>query len=288
MTDLFGISPSAPLMDHRAPSPTGDDRSEQLFERVPPPTQPVFPLCKQLRATETDRGEFFLHCISVYRELENHSSQIYLRNKLKKVDKRHKNYTEEQESKFTLQQLVPTHEWNQHDNRWDKLTGKGVVTEEDWCVKVEELEQFVLWTQKRTRKTHDEKLRLLKKFHIKEKVAQSLHVPIEIQVLDVLQQTLPFRMELQYRLGKYKLDAFIPRLRLAIQVDEHGHQGSNYSKAEEKEYDEAIRDANIVCLRFNPHAQCAADKPGLELVKQVWTRTLSPDFTAFRDKLQLV
>ena len=93
------------------------------------------------------------------------------------------------------------------------------------------------------------------------------------------------KIEYQYRVGKYRLDAFIPRLHLAIQIDEHGHRG--YDPAEEKEYDEVIRDHNIVCIRFNPDQKYAVPAQ-YELIRLVWERTLSPDFSSFREKLKLV
>jgi very-short-patch-repair endonuclease len=114
---------------------------------------------------------------------------------------------------------------------------------------------------------------------------KAIKVPIENEVLDVLHQCIPFKMELQYRIGKYRLDAFIPRLMLGIQIDEGGHQ--NYNVEEEKEYDEVVRDHNIVCIRFNPDAKYL-NPPGMELVRLVWERTLSPDFMTFREKFKLV
>jgi len=233
---------------------------------------PVFPLCQSAIQAVVEKDGFYINTLSIYKELENHSSQIYLRKKMGTIHAAH--------AAFKLRKLCLNLEWNSTDTKWEEI----VPTEWEWCVSHRDLEAFLKWAQARTRKPLSEKIRLFKKFNIVLS-EEDIKVPIENEVLDVLQQCIPFQMELQYRVGKYRLDAFIPRLRIAIQIDEHGHK--NYDSQEEKVYDEVIRDNNIVCLRFNPHGQYTST-PALELVRQVWEKTMSPDFVTFREKNKLV
>jgi hypothetical protein len=76
-----------------------------------------------------------------------------------------------------------------------------------------------------------------------------------------------------------KVDAFFPRMRLAVQIDDQGHTG--YDQVNEKEIDPVLRDHNIVCLRFNPDCSSVIDASS-ELTRLVWERSLSTDFTASR------
>ncbi len=213
----------------------------------------------------------WLSGLSLFRELGNHSAQIYLYKRLEKSAV---------SQGFQLQKM--THEWNPESKKWWPLQEQ---SEAVWAVPTQKLEQFATWALARSRKTKDEKVRLLSKLGIAIPDETVLKGPVENELLGVLSQCLPFKIEYQYRVGKYRLDAFIPRLHLAIQIDEHGHRG--YDASEEKEYDEVIRDHNIVCIRFNPHQKYSVS-PQFELIRLVWERTLSPDFSAFREKLKLV
>jgi very-short-patch-repair endonuclease len=235
---------------------------------------PRYPLCKTLYGLKWV-DSFYLTCISVFRELGNHTSQMYLRKRLSK--------SKETGLNITLHQLIPNLAWSNEDEEWRVQE----FTEGDFCVAVKDLEEFIQWAQLRTRKPLIEKQRMFRKFNIElsEDKVKDIKVPIENEVLDFLQRCLPFKMEYQYRVGKYKLDAFIPRLRIGIQIDEHGHQ--NYVADEEKEYNEVVRDNNIVCIRFNPHEKYMDENPAMELVRRVWERTLSPDFSTFREKYKL-
>jgi hypothetical protein len=47
-----------------------------------------------------------------------------------------------------------------------------------------------------------------------------------------------------------------------------------------------MRDHGMVCVRFNPHQPNIKDA-GLALVNNVWKRSISPDFSAFREKHRL-
>jgi len=140
---------------------------------------------------------------------------------------------------------------------------------------------------------------LISRFNIilSEQELKQMKIPIECSVLDIFTMSCPYPVELQYRVGKYRLDAFIPRLNLAIQVDEETHRW--YDQKEEKEYDAVLRDHNIVSIRYRPELHTTPPfsvgnviegelyeqhkhlNAALRLVAMVWTRTLSPDFRRF-------
>jgi very-short-patch-repair endonuclease len=101
-------------------------------------------------------------------------------------------------------------------------------------------------------------------------------IDIEHQCLHGLLYSCPFTIQCNYRLGNYKIDAYIPDLRLAIEIDEHNHKG--YNADHEKTREREIRNASIVLLRFNPHQH---KNPSETLVAEVWKKTLSPEMKAF-------
>ena len=234
-------------------------------------TWPLFPECSySLTGLVDEKNAVWLTCLPLFRQLGNNSSQIYLRKRVSK-DK----------EELKAQSYKPTHVWNASLQVWEIS-----VLEDDLCIPYDSLKEFLLWALKRSRKTKEEKLEILKRFNVDSAIVDEalLTGPIENELLSILRQCLPLQIEFQYRVGKYRLDAFVPRLRLGIQIDENGHSG--YNQEEEKEMNEVIRDSNIVCIRFNPDQKYAVP-PGYELVKQVWERTLSPDFVSFREKNKL-
>jgi len=154
------------------------------------------------------------------------------------------------------------------------------------CVAIDKIQSALDTILKRKRKNRMEKADLYAKFNIvlTSDEVEALPAPVENQLLFMLQQAMPYKMEYQYRVGKYRLDAFIPRLRIAIQIDEDGH--ASYPVEEEQEYNEVMRDSNIVCIRFSVPRAALNGPDGadahLRLIKAVWERAISPDFIAFR------
>ena len=62
-----------------------------------------------------------------------------------------------------------------------------------------------------------------------------LTVAKEIEFLDLLEETLvPFNIsgERQYKVDNYKIDYYIPSLKVAIEYDENGHKDYSYDKQE--------------------------------------------------------
>jgi len=299
MGDLFVLKRKYPKLDLKNPETSMVETKNKDTESsgqtncnylgvVTPSTKPVsalgfhfpaYPLCQELfgvfhrkisdNGSADDETKTYLTCLSIYKEMDNRASQIYLINRLKQK----RGLTVE------LHSFVPNAVWN--SQTWESL--ELGPAEPEFCVDIKDLPKFVEWAQQRTRKTQSEKERNLKKFNIPVNSVE-VKVPIENELLDVLQQVMPYKMEFQYRIGKYKVDAFIPRLRIAIEIDENNHK--NYNVNEQKEYEEVLRDSNIILIRFNPHEKYNEKVP-FALVKKVWERSIAPDFSAFKDKLKL-
>jgi len=129
----------------------------------------------------------------------------------------------------------------------------------------------------RKRKHFEYKKELIQKLGLLSKI--NPRIDIEHECLGMLVHSCPFTVYTNYRLGKYKIDAYLPDLRLAIEVDEYGHTG--YDIQQEKTREREIRNANMVLLRFNPHDPRWSSEGAANLIKEVWKKTLSPEMRAF-------
>lgn len=259
--------------DEKIASITQEVSQNDLLSRKPASALgfhfPMYPLCQELFGVYECDSKTYLTCMSIFKEMDNRASTIYLINRLKK----------KKGLSVELHSLIPNAVWN--SETWEVYESDS--EDPEYCVALTDFPKFVEWAQQRTRKTQAEKERNLKKFHIPFDAVET-KVPIENEMLDVLQQVLPYKLEFQYRIGKYKVDAFIPRLRIAVEIDEQNHKGYNLN--EQKEYEEVLRDANIILIRFNPHEKYNEKVP-YALVKKVWERSIAPDFTTFKDKMKL-
>ncbi len=228
----------------------------------------LFPIYKQsfsfpdvFRMRAQLNGSWSFSLVDVYIVLENTSGLAHISLFAKK---------------HSLIKQVPNREWNQVNKRWEIVT----YSEPIFMIHESKLQDLCLLIVNKTRKTIAQKADVCRKLNVCIPTTD-LKAPIECSVLDTFTQACPFKVELQYRLGKYKLDAFIPRLKIAIQIDENNHSG--YSVEEEKDYDTVIRDHHIVCIRFVPDVT-HPNESALKLVNMVWQRTLSPDFIDFKLK----
>jgi hypothetical protein len=231
---------------------------------------PVYPLIRKLNAHIDTSGDIWFSCVDIYKELQSTVSKQYIQHCGKKYD-----HTKKKQINL---------EWNYSNSTWEQHVSTKV--NEVLMVKEEYLKEFVKSVVNKARKTKSQKLDLLKKFNIiltcDEK--KDIKIPIECSVLDIFIKACPFTVETQYRIGKYRLDAYISRLKIAIQIDENGHK--HYDKDEEKVYNTVMRDHNIVCIRFIPDEKEPVES-GLKLVNIIWERTLSPDFNTFSAQYKL-
>jgi hypothetical protein len=212
-------------------------------------------------------GVYFMSCFHIYKELENSAGKNFIISKCKKL---------KQSKSFKSPDFI----WNNHTLQWDKFNVNDFKQMSNLpYIPVEDVHHFILPIVNRARKTKTKKEMLLTKFNL-QNLIKDIKVPIECSLLDDFSKVCPYPIELQYRIEKYKIDAYIPRLKIAIEIDENGH--SSYNPNEEKEYETLLRDMHIICIRFDPTTQTIFD-----LIKLVWTRTLSPDYKSFviRDNL---
>ena len=230
---------------------------------------PVFQQITKLRI-KWHNNEMWLCCIDVFREMGNSSSRQHVLSLCKGYE-------------LNLHNQQVTHEWNSIDKRWEAVNPSG---SEVGMIHHLDLKPCLLRLSKRSRKTKIEKISLLTKFNITltDVELRQLRVPIECSVLELFISACPFSLETQYRLGRYKLDAYIPRLKIAIEIDEDGHK--SYQPEEEKNYDMYLRDLGIVCIRFIPDENNPVVS-ATQLINRVWSRTISPDFGAFSQKYAL-
>lgn len=159
-------------------------------------------------------------------------------------------------------------------------TGNVIETNSAWglarpMIPLNDLVKSVTDAINRKRKHIEYKKELLQKIGLAHIVQPQLD--IEHKCLGTLIHSCPFSISCNYRLGKYKIDAYIPDLRLAIEIDEHNHKG--YNADQEKSREREIRNSGMVLLRFNPHQH--KNNPAEALISEVWKKTLSPDMKAF-------
>lgn len=236
------------------------DSNQEIIENSTNPA-PYFTNIERLRGNCDNNNIWWFYLNDIYKILENTSGSAQINLCVKKFP-------------GIILPMPCNKEWNAIDKKWEDCKIPIVLA----MIPELHLEQVTKFIIGRTRKSGKQKLELCRKLNIVIPESQ-LSIPIECSVLDFFTQACPFAVELQYRLGKYKLDAFIPRLKIAIQIDEDGHCG--YNEFEEKEYDTVIRDHRIICIRFVPNQDQPLES-ALKLIHLVWQRTLSPDFSEFR------
>lgn len=263
--DFVPSSPSTVSAVSAASTSTAEPKSSNLVTSVQSLESlelPCFPECKQLMVHATDRDYYYM-CLPLYAAVGIKLSKIKIRNILKDA----------------LNAPCTIHE--RAGNRiWDGAAWRPVISNNehvDYCIHQTDLRPFLIWILSgRTRKSVSEKCDLLKQFNID---AEALTAPIENDLLQKLNDVCPYPMILQYRLGSYRLDAFIPRINLAIEIQENGHRA--YNENDEKERRQAIKDRNIVLFEFNPSVsyRIPVDQ---EFIRQVWAKLTSLEFSAYR------
>lgn len=205
-------------------------------------------------------------------------SRLTLKKLTKKIECRNKSGV----SNLVVESLTATHEWIH--SSWVVVKES---TDHEMYVSYSQLKLFLDWMLRSSRKTHGERCIVRNMFGFTDEVdevSDRQHIPIAVRLLDFLQASCPYPIEREYRIDKYKLDGFIPRLRVAIEIDEHGHRA--YDEQEEKTREQVIRDANMVLIRFNPHVK-AAYSTEAAFVLTVWKRLIDPAFYCFCEKHQL-
>jgi len=237
--------------------------------------RPSFPDCSFLRGCQTADGTFWVSVIDLLKSMQYKVSNASYTKKLKDASS---------QTNFRTITVNCDLIWNQQKEVWNTLLAE---TESHLCVDANDLKPFAMWYVSKQRKSKAEKVRVCRLIGVEIDEEDKVKVPIENELLANLERACPFEMQRQYHIDRYRLDAFFPRIRVAIEIDEHGH--SDYNTHEERRKDTIIRDHNIVLIRFNPHNDMGKVREGavLELIHKVWSRVMDPDFTSFRDKHNL-
>lgn len=212
--------------------------------------------------------QMFLSCLDIYRVIGLSHSKNTLKRKLRK----HNNIIHKS----------PNQCWNGTQQKWESINNNMNTHP---MVAFGDIKDFLLTSTQRMRKGKQEKLALYSQFNIdlSPKEDCNLTIPIEHAVLDILIAICPYQIQTQYRLGSRRIDAYLPKLQIAIEIDEHGHE--SYNKEEERAYNQILREHNIMLIRFIPDDK-RPTKSGFDLVRQVWEKTISPDFVHFTTRAQ--
>lgn len=150
-----------------------------------------------------------------------------------------------------IRKEIPTHVWNHDAQMWEPTEDEEecfmLVMSDDPTQQQVVLTHFATYILNKARKSPKEKKHLLSCLNCE---APLLETPIECDLLAFLQDCVPWKVELQYRIGSHRLDGYIAEHHLAIQIDENGHSG--YDVQDEKKYDQLMQQHNLKVVRFNP------------------------------------
>lgn len=225
---------------------------QSLFET----DKPIFPLIRSscLSGYE-EESLIWLSCLDVFRLLQLQCATRFIERRCKTL--------------LYVELKLANVEWN--GESWTEKQN----SKPEHMFPFPRLEEFITFALRKTRLSTRQKQEAFQMFQIK----TITDAPIECNLLEFFTHACPYRVETQYRIGKYRVDAFLPRLSLAIQIDEHGHK--QYDQNDERTYDEVLRDHNIVCLRFVPNENSSPFMEACRLIQLVWAKSQSPEMKLF-------
>ena len=253
---------------------------------IPSPTNfvlgPLFYCEKAVKAyiehADAEEKEGYLSCADICNCL-NLCKRVPMERKIESKEK----YGQEQ---LRFVNKKSNYEWNFGAKKWDPCVYETAKTE--YFIHMDDLKKFIDWMFQRARKTKGDYLDALLKFNLKPSEDYVYDEPIEIELIDFLKRCIPYQLEQSYRVHNYKLDGYLPRLRLGIEIDERDHK--SYDEDEERKRSQVIKDQHIVLVRFNPHDKKYRNDKMLaktDFVKLLVTKITSIDFQCFREKYNL-
>lgn len=116
------------------------------------------------------------------------------------------------------------------------------------CIAWTDIRRVVTWLIQRSRQSTTKKQNIWSRWFHSEPCPVS--GTIEQDCLDLLSQVCPWPIQYQYRVGPYRMDAYIEPIHLVIQIDENGHR--HYPPEEEQQLDQLLHKMNFSVLRINP------------------------------------
>jgi len=153
---------------------------------------------------------------------------------------------------------------------WERLAQP---SEEHWMVPAEQTGTFLLRLFRKRRVSLAHMLRVFREFglHVDETLLAQIDwtLPVEQNALEWLRRCLPSDQPLQtqYRVGPYKVDAYLPEYHVAVEIDEGGHE--RYPSEEEEKRQHTLETHGLQVVRWNPD-----EEPAEILLRRVWQATL--------------
>jgi len=278
--DLFGFhcsdtGPSPASCESSASSQTSESISPSVLNNDSQP-MPDLRDCERVKACVTvqiDAAEtvtnVFLSCSDVMRELGSRSSVKYVRQKMKSCAGAHG---------LALSEMEAGWEWSA--GTWQKLKRAGA---KELMMCASDLSNAVRWMLSSRRMTRAEKASAMRRIGLDadSDEVRCNQVPVELLLIEALERVCPFRVIRQFGVGKYRLDAYMERPRLAIQIDEQGHRG--YDAEDERDMEDQLREMGIVLLRYNPDSRDPLNTESVvdDFIQRVWAKVCSPDMVAY-------
>jgi len=129
-------------------------------------------------------------------------------------------------------------------------------TQATWIGGTNEVQAFVCYLMHKLRKLseHDRE-EICTRLQIPTSLYQSAYIPrAESDTLSCIQRAIPWSGIREFPIGDYRIDLWIPSIRMAVECDENNHK--DYDKNQEKEREDFITHA-LQCsyIQYNPYAQ---------------------------------
>jgi len=199
-------------------------------------------------------------CVDIMKELGSKSSVKFMNSKMRRFSVLHGIDTEEKPvSKTWISKLG---QWKESQSKSPCLMVPGSA-----------VPALVSWSLSTSRKTKSEQSLLLERFGMGSEALT--RVPIELLLVEELENTCPWIIKRQWYLDKWKMDVYIPDVKIAIQIDENGH--GSYDGDDEKQMEQSLRSHGIVLFRFNPDLPLEKDDHVCQrFIREVWRMTACP------------
>jgi very-short-patch-repair endonuclease len=175
-------------------------------------------------------------------------------------------------------QLASSHWTWTRDQGWERLDS----TSSTWYLPYTELSTLVGWVIKHSRMSTHRQQWICDTLGMGSSPSGQIQLCLEEHLVSMLEQVCPYTIQKQYRLERYRLDVYLPDVKLAVEIDERGHQ--HYDATQEREKEHCIASHGIRLLRLNPHqgsihpnnphlTETQLNHVGLTLIRMVWEAT---------------
>lgn len=172
-------------------------------------------------------------------------------------------------------QFASSHWTWTRDQGWERLDSSSST----WFLPYTELSTLVGWVIKHSRMSTHRQQWICDTLGMGSSPSGQIQLCLEEHLVSMLEQVCPYTIQKQYRLERYRLDVYLPEVKLAVEIDERGHQ--HYDETHEREKEQCIASHGIRLLRLNPHqgsihpnnphlTETQLNHMGLTLIRMVW------------------